>query len=129
MAANFLDNCCNIMLLCYHNGMNFNLSTLPDDTDALKRIIVELQDRYDKETDLLLEQIRHLRDKLFGRKSEKVTTGSGVRPLPLFDLPEPEDCELPEAEKKEVPVAAHTRKKCGRKPLPENLPRIEVQTS
>lgn len=114
------------MMLCYHNGMNFNLSTLPDDTDALKRIIVELQDRYDKETDLLLEQIRHLRDKLFGRKSEKVTTGSGARPLPLFDLPEPEDSELPEAEKKEVPVAAHTRKKCGRKPLPENLPRIEV---
>ena len=106
--------------------MRFNLSTLPDDTDSLKGIIAELQDRYDKETGLLLEQIRHLRDKLFGRKSEKVTTDSGVRPLPLFDMPEPEDNELPDAEEEQVHVPAHSRKKSGRKPLPENLPRVEV---
>jgi len=105
--------------------MKFDASTLPDNTDSLKRIIVDLQERYDKETGLLLEQIRHLRDKLFGRKSDKVAAGTAV-PLPLFDMPEPEDEVLPAAEAEEIQVPAHTRKKCGRKALPENLPRVEV---
>jgi len=105
--------------------MEFDTSTLPDNADLLKRTIVDLQERYDKETGLLLEQIRHLRDKLFGRKSDQVAAGSAV-PLPLFDMPEPDDSDLPDEEKKEVHVPAHTRRKSGRKPLPENLPRIEV---
>lgn len=113
--------------------MNFDVSTLPDDTETLKRMLVSLgedfiglHDRYDQETSLLLEQIHHLRDKLFGRKSEKITADSGARPLPLFDMPEPEDNELPDVEEEQVHVPAHTRKKSGRKPLPENFPRVEI---
>jgi len=106
--------------------MNFDVSTLPDDTESLKRIIVEQQGHFDKETGILLEQIRHLRDKLFGRKSEKMADDSGARPLPLFDMPEPEDTELPDAEEKKIEIPGHTRKKAGRKPLPEDLPRVEV---
>ena len=120
-------------MLCYIVVMNFDLSTLPDDTESLKRMIVSLQEdfsdlkeHYDKETSILLEQIRHLRSKLFGRKSEKQISDDGVRILPLFDMPEPEDSELPDAEEKQIDVPAHTRKKVGRKPLPENLPRVEV---
>jgi transposase len=97
-------------------------SALPDDTELLKQIIVDLQSRYDKETGLLLEQIRLLRAQLYGRKSEKGFEGSQAQPLPLFDMPEPE-VSVP-GEKIEVP--AHTRKKSGRKPLPEGLPRVEV---
>ena len=113
-------------MLSYIADMNYDVSTLPDDSESLKRIIVELQERFDKENNILLEQIRHLRGKLFGRKSEKISADADVRPLPLFDMPEPEDSELPDAEAKDIQVPAHTRKKSGKKPLPKNLPRVEV---
>ena len=117
-------------------GMNFDPSTLPDTPVDLKEIIVDLTDQvsdlhgqitdlkdvHDKETDILLEQIRHLRAQLFGRKSDKGHSASS-QPLPLFDMPE-SDPETPEKETVEVP--AHTRKKSGRKPLPEELPRVEL---
>lgn len=122
-------------MLCYSYGMNFDVTTLPNDADALKRIITDIQGnfiglqkefeglqlRYDKETGLLLEQIRHLRYKLFGTKSEKADDHVT---LPLFDMPEPE-AEPSEPEDK-VEIPAHTRKKRGRKPLPAELPRVDV---
>jgi transposase len=104
--------------------MQYEREKLPDDPEALKGIIVDLCARYNKDTELFLEQIRELRDKLFGRKSEKIPTGSEAVQLPLFDMPEPEKVEGEEAEVVEIP--AHTRKKCGRKALPEDLPRVEV---
>ena len=108
--------------------MEINAAKLPDTPGDLKEIIIGLQGQitdlhevHNKETDILLEQIRHLRAQLFGRKSEKIQ--GGPQTLPLFDMPEPayED----EAEEK-VHVPAHDRKKRGRKPLPEDLPRVEV---
>jgi len=105
--------------------MNLDLSTLPDDSASLKLIIADLQGRYNKETGILLEQIRHLRDKLFGRKSEKTLIDTGIRPLLLFDMPEPAEIEAGEPVEK-VLAPEHTRKKRGRKPLPDDLPRIEV---
>ncbi|GBE11745.1 transposase IS66 family protein [bacterium BMS3Abin13] len=104
-----------------------DVSTLPDTPDSLKGIVIALQgeiaalhDRYERETRLLHEQIRLLRAQLYGRRSEKVVPADGPRPLPLFDLPEPPADE----EEEEVRVPAHTRKKRGRKPLPEDLPRV-----
>jgi len=96
-------------------------SKLPDDPAELKKIIARMQRHYESENELLREQVRKLFDKLFGRKSEK--TYGGPPQLLLFDMPEPD----PEAEPPEpVTVGTHTRKKSGRKPLPENLPRVEV---
>lgn len=119
-------------MLCYYVGMDFDTSKLPDDSESLKLIIADLQgqfaglkNRYDNDTNILLEQIRHLRGKLFGRKSEKLAMDTNIQPLLLFDMPEPEDVEVDEPEE-EVHVPPHTRKKRGRKPLPEDLPRIEV---
>ncbi|MDR3630676.1 MAG: IS66 family transposase zinc-finger binding domain-containing protein [Desulfocapsaceae bacterium] len=80
------------------------------------------QARFDKENGILLEQIRLLRQQLYGKKSEKMPIG-GPQPLPLFDLPEPNSIE-PEGKTTDVP--AHTRKQGGRKPLPEDLPWVEV---
>jgi transposase len=112
--------------------MKNDVSTLPDTPDDLKEIIVDLhgqieglRDVYDKETGILLEQIRHLRAQLFGRKSEKITPEGGPQALPLFDMPEPEAKDEEEKTKK-VSVPAHTREKGGRKPLPEELPRVEI---
>lgn len=87
-------------------------------------MLVDFQAHYDKETGILLEEIRLLRAKLFGPKSEKVPLADGPQPLLLFDLPEtaaPD--EEDRAEKIHVP--AHNRKKRGRKPLPADLPRVE----
>ncbi len=96
-------------------------STLPDDPAELKEIILRMQQRYEKENDLLHEQIRQLYDQLFGKKSEKYYGQSPQ--LLLFDMPEVD----PEPELTEkVEVQAHSRKKTGRKPLPDNLPRVEV---
>ena len=107
--------------------MNIDAVTLPNTPTDLKEIIVGLhsqiaglREAHDKETGILLEQIRHLRAQLFGRKSEKIQ--GGPQTLPLFDMPEPAEEE--EAEEG-VHIPAHTRKKRGRKPLPENLPRVE----
>jgi transposase len=94
---------------------------LPDDPRQLQEIIVKLHTHYEKENDLLREQIRVLFARLYGKKSEKKIVSAAV-PLPLFDMPEPEI--EPEAEKVEVP--GHTRKKSGRKKLPDSLPRVEV---
>lgn len=69
--------------------MSIDISTLPDDSDQLKQMLLDFQDHHDKETDILLEQIRHLRAQLFGRKSEKTPVEGGPMPLPLFDMPEP----------------------------------------
>lgn len=101
--------------------MKLDVTTLPDDSTVLKEMLVENQARFEQETSVLLEQIRHLRAQLFGRKSEKMPKESTVTPLPLFDMPEtaaPEEVE-------EVDVPGHTRKKTGRKTLPEELPRVE----
>jgi len=100
-----------------------DVSTLPDDPIRLKQILVDFQRHFDKETGILLEQIRLLRAQLYGRKSEKIIPADGPRPLPLFDMPEPEG--LDQEPEEEIQVPGYTRKKRGRKPLPENLPRVE----
>lgn len=102
--------------------MKVEALTLPDDTALLKKMLVDFQGHYDKETGILLEQIRYLRAQLFGRKSEKIQPEGGPQPLPLFDMPEPAGNE---DEEEETHVPAHNRKKRGRKALPEDLPRVE----
>lgn len=102
--------------------MNIKTAKLPDNSTELKQMLVEFQDYHDKETDILREQIRHLRAQLFGRKSEKIVPEDSPQPLPLFDMPEPEGVE---AVKEEIHVPSHTRKKRGRKKLPADLPRVE----
>ena len=95
--------------------------TLPDDPKKLKRIILETERRYEKENELLREQIRLLQAQMFGKKSEKGLADSGAVQIPLFDMPEPE-VEVEE----EVEVPSHKRKKPGRRKLPDTLPRVEV---
>jgi transposase IS166 family protein len=75
-------------------GMNIDAAILPETPGNLKEIIsglhgqiALLHETHDKETGILLEQIRHLRAQLFGRKSEKIQ--GGPQTLPLFDMPEP----------------------------------------
>ena len=95
------------------------------DLENLKKVAIDLNTKnhlYQSEIKILNEQIQCLRDKLFGKKTEKISRDDGQ--LSLFDIPEPE-CPLLE-DPEETKVTSHTRKKRGRKPLPANLPRIEV---
>lgn len=105
--------------------MDIDLSSLPDDPTSLKDIIASLQKTQDKKQsriEFLEEHIRLLKNELFGRKTEKLPKVD-QKQLLLFGEEKPlEEAAQPE----DVTVPQHTRKKRGRKPLPDNLPRVEV---
>ena len=83
----------------------------------------------DEEIDLLRAELRLLKHKLFGSSSEKKAAPIDEDQGLLFDIPkvEPLDDEDRESEDDELQtVAAHTRRRTGRKPLPSDLPRVEI---
>ena len=89
--------------------------------DEVKKIALDLID----ENQILKEQLKSLQNMIFGRKSEKTPKDDGQ--MSLFDMPEPELPILEEEKEEEgVTIGEHTRKKRGRKPLPADLPRIDV---
>ncbi|MGD8837644.1 MAG: IS66 family transposase [Desulfobacteraceae bacterium] len=104
--------------------MNIELSSLPNDVSSLKEVIAEQQRSHQKvqeQVNYLEEMVRLLKAELFGRKSEVRRTPDADQ-LQLFTqpgVPAPEPVE-------DVAIEAHTRKKRGRKPLPDDLPRVEV---
>jgi len=109
--------------------MNIEAFTQIDDPEKLKEETLLLikdfarkEHNYKFEIRILNERIKSLQDKLFGRRTEKIVRDDGQ--LSLFDIPEPEYPILEKPE--ETIVASHTRQKGGRKPLPEDLPRVEV---
>jgi transposase len=73
----------------------------------------------------LEEQIRLFKNELFGRTSEK-RVEPNPNQLPLFDTDDDHPCIESPPEDKTIVIAAHKRKKKGRKPLPEDLPRIDI---
>ena len=98
--------------------------TLPDSKQELAEIIFANV----KEIERLNEEIQLLRQAIFAPKSEKKPfPKSKSEQLFLFDMPENPPPSADEDEEIEVVVIPeHTRKKQGRKPLPANLPRIDV---
>ncbi|MBT8489538.1 MAG: IS66 family transposase, partial [Deltaproteobacteria bacterium] len=107
--------------------MKSEVEKLPNSMDELKEIIdtkTNTINFYQTRIGALEEQVRNLRAKLFGRKSEKQIPKDDQQ-LQLFDELEEiiEDQSLAE---EKIVIPAHTRKKTGRKPLPSDLPRIEV---
>ena len=102
-------------------------STLPDNIEQLKK----LAHHYEAENNILREKISLLQAKLFGRKTEKnlkVMEDNGQQTL-LFNEAEeynPPKEEIEDVIEEEIMVPAHSRKKPGRRPLPEDLPRVDV---
>jgi transposase len=99
--------------------MNPELEKLPDDALSLKQIIASQQQQIDH----LQEMLRLFQNELFGRKSEARVDAVNPNQLQLFTPPEAVEPITPE---EKLPVKGHTRKKRGRKPLPEELPRVDV---
>jgi transposase len=99
-------------------------ANLPDDIDALKRLVVDQAQAYEAEIANLREQLNLLLVKRYGPSSEKLSPDQ----LGLFNEAESEAENPPEEEPVEaVPVAAHERKRRGRKPLPDYLPRVRIE--
>lgn len=103
--------------------MNADLSSLAEDALIPKQDVAALATKYQEKIHYLEERIRLLQNELFGRKSEKHYPEPDLQ-LPIFaDEADP----APEQSRDDtVIIAAHARKKRGRKPLPEHLPRVEV---
>jgi transposase len=100
---------------------------LPDNLEELTEKVISLQEsnnHFEVENNILREEVRLLRAQLFGRKTEKIKPGQESAQALLFDEAE-EYSSAEEEVKEEVEVKAHNRKKRGRKPLPEDLPRVD----
>ena len=126
--------------------MPIALDQLPNDIDALKSLLTDQatkldqfvarneqltteNKRYQIQVLTLTEQLNLAIARRYAASSEKISPDQ----IYLFDEAEAAGCAgadaddtaEPEADET-VTVAAHQRKKRGRKPLPETLPRIEV---
>ena len=103
--------------------MNLDVSHLPEDPCCLKAIIISDREKIQ----YLEEQIRLLRNEIFGRKSEKRPV---IDDKQIFLFNEAEQV-LDEKKEKDAAdesfiVPAHSRRKSGRKPLPPELPRVDI---
>jgi transposase len=92
---------------------------LPDDLAALKQLLAQMQSK----VVLLEEENALLRQRLFGRKSEQ-TADPATPQLPLFN--EAESIDTPAPVEAEEEVVTPTKRRGKRKPLPADLPRIEI---
>jgi transposase len=117
--------------------MDRGIPTLPNDVKGLQAFVLSLhqthleqQAKIQRQTtliDQLIEQIKLARHKQFGASSEQWTTDQ----IRLFNEAEAivdqeggdndQECDADT-----IAVPAHRRKRGGRKPLPPELPRIEV---
>jgi transposase len=107
------------------SGMISAMENLPDNIDELREIIREITTQSQREIECLKEQISLLRAKIFGRRTEKYDLEQlipGQSFLPGLES----DNQIVVTEPETVVVEKHTRKKTGRKPLPDNLPREDV---
>lgn len=121
--------------------MSIKIKELPDDTKSLKNIIVDLEKQHQQNLkeqkeivreqqfkyQILEEKFLSLQHRFFARSSEKLSE-EGQKQLRLFNEAEVgvEETEKTEEETEKVTIKEYTRKKPGRKPLPENLPREEI---
>jgi transposase len=105
---------------------------LPDDMVALKSLVANQATKLDEFTarneqlqsrvNILQEQLNLALAKRYAASSEKISPDQ----VCLFDEAEADVPAIEDADDEVILVPAHTRKKRGRKPLPDSLPRIDV---
>ncbi len=103
-----------------------NIDNLPDFVGQQKLINELIKDNkeYREKIEYLNERIDQLISQLYGKKSERRSILEAPDQLSyLEELTEEPAVDLPV---EPIIVPAHKRKKPGRKPLPEELPRVEV---
>ena len=108
--------------------MSIHPVDLPKDVESLRSLALQQLDQLTEQSDriaFLEEYIRLLKHQRFGRSSEKSHTSQ----LGLFneaectaDAFDAEEAEVDET----IAVPAHSRRKRGRRPIPAEIPRVEV---
>jgi len=112
-----------------------DITSLPNNPAALKAVIADMTASHkaaisDREGYIaqLEEQVRLLKAIIHLAKSERQAKPT-ANELQYFLFDEAEtvaSAPLDEAEREEVAVAPHSRKRGGRRPIPETFPRVEV---
>jgi transposase len=119
--------------------MPIALNQLPDDIDALKSLVADQTTKladvtarneqlttenqhYKTRVLTLQEQLNLALARRYAASSEKISPDQ----VCMFNEAEAAVDTVPDADDDLITVPAHTRKKRGRKPLPENLPRVDV---
>jgi transposase len=109
--------------------MDLDLNNLPDDASLPRDIVISLVDdlevKYQEKIHYLEEQLRLFKNELFGRSSEKRHEPHPDQ-LPLFDGDDDHAAGDTQTSEETIVIAAHGRKKRGRKALPKDLPRIDI---
>ena len=109
--------------------MAVDLKNLPDDASLPKDVVLSLVDelelKYQEKIHYLEEQLRLFKNELFGHSSEKRTEPHPDQ-LPLFKSDDNHAAEGRPTSDDTIVIAAHERKRRGRKPLPKDLPRVDV---
>jgi transposase len=98
---------------------------LPNDIDALKSLVADQAVRNEQlqsQVTFLQEQLNLALAKRYAASSEKISPDQ----VCMFDEAEADVPAIEDADDNVILVPAHKRKKRGRKPLPDNLPRIDV---
>jgi transposase len=107
--------------------MDFDLKNIPDDASISKQDLVRLislvEQKYQEKISHLEEIVRLLRHEIFGRKTEKHNPNDHLQ-MPIFPAEQQDGEQKPSHNT--VVIAEHSRKKRGRKPLPADLPRVDV---
>ena len=101
------------------------LDQLPDDIDALKSLVADQVGRNEQlqsKVIILQEQLNLALARRYAASSEKFAPDQ----IRLFDEAELETQAVASTEDETITVPEHTRRKRGRKKLPEALPRVEV---
>ncbi len=98
---------------------------LPDDIDALKSLVAEQAVRNEQlasKVILLQEQLNLALAKRYAASSEKISPDQ----VCMFNEAEADAPDIEEVDDEVISVPAHTRRKRGRKSLPDTLPRVDV---
>jgi len=107
-----------------------SIQPTPEEVSALKQLVLAQQHLLDKRQDRILhleEQVLFFKYRQFAKKSEK-----DISQTELFDEAEDEACndapEIADIIEPEVSTAPkNTPRKSGRKPLPQDLPRVRIE--
>ena len=105
--------------------MNVDLNNLPDDASLPKQVVLDLLLQYEEKIHYLEEQVRLFKNELFGRTSEKRSFPNPYQ-LPIVDVADDPTTDERQPANDGVVIEAHRRRKRGRKPLPKELPRIDI---
>jgi transposase len=110
--------------------MDFDLSHLPDDATIGKQdflsFVKKIEEKHQAEVEYLQQQIQLLQNAIYGRSSEKSVVDQAHCQLPLFEAAGDRSNLDSVVDDQPIEIGAYKRKKRGRKPLPDHLPRVEV---